>query len=107
MASNLNLSKSNVNRVAPVLAESNTSFFSTSPNPTSGTFSVTIVSYQAGTNYDTDVYSTSGNVVFQGTIKAQTENITLQAPNGFYFVRVNTPAGAAVRKISLQAGADQ
>lgn len=102
MAVNLNPSKSNVNRVSASLTEANTSFFTTSPNPTTGQFTLTNAKFIAGSTYPLDIYDASGTNVFQKTLSAQQEAINFVAPAGGYFVNLNTQDGLAVRKITKQ-----
>ena len=100
MTSNLNLSKSNINRTAgPVLAETNTSFIALSPNPTTGSFVLNNLKFTTGFTYPMDIYNASGANVLQKTLTNQQETINLSAPDGTYFVNVNTQDGLSVRKI--------
>ena len=102
MTSNLNLSKSNIDRDAPSLSEMNTGFFSVSPNPTSGTFTLSNSKFIAGNTYPLDVYNAAGARVLQMTLNSQQQSVTLGAAPGAYFVNLNTQDGLAVRKITLQ-----
>ena len=102
MATNLNPSKSNIDRVAASLTESNTSFFSVSPNPTSGTFTLNNSKFIAGNTYPLDIYNSAGSRVLQITLSAQQTSVSFSGANGDYFVNLNTQDGLAVRKISKQ-----
>jgi hypothetical protein len=46
-----------------------------------------------------DIYNASGANVLQKTLTNQQETINLSAPDGTYFVNVNTQDGLSVRKI--------
>jgi hypothetical protein len=100
MTSNLNPSKANINRVAPALTETNTSFISISPNPTTGSFTIINSKFIAGNTYPLDVYNASGANVLQKTLSNVQEAVSLSAPDGTYFVNVNTQDGLAVKKIT-------
>ena len=102
MAVNLNPSKSNINRVAASLTESNTSFFSVSPNPTSGAFTLVNQKFVQGNTYPLDIYNASGTGVAQMTLSSQQSSVSFSGPGGTYYVNLNTQDGLAVRKITLQ-----
>ena len=102
MAANLNLSKANVNRVAASLTETNVSFFTVSPNPTTGQFVLSNAKFVAGSTYPLDIYDASGTNIFQKTLSNQQETINFVAPGGVYFVNLNTQDGLAVRKLTKQ-----
>lgn len=105
MTSNLNLSKSNINRVAATLSETNTSFISVSPNPASGQFTLTNNKFIAGNTYPLDIYSAAGVRVLQQTLSSQQTAVNFAGAAGDYYVNVNTQDGLAVRKITRTGSA--
>ena len=103
MSANLNLSKSNINRLAPVLSDMNVSFISVTPNPTAGSMVVNNAKFIAGSTYPLDIFNAAGVSVFQKTMTAQQETISLSAPDGTYYLNLNTQDGLAAKQITKQS----
>jgi len=102
MASNLNLSKSNINRVispTSVSAILNNSSLNIYPNPTKGKFSVE----WSGGRGELRIYNILGKEVAVGS-KQLTSNSQVgidisSEPKGVYFLKVKTQDGIVVKKI--------
>ena len=103
MASNLNLSKSNINRFGATTGiksyAERISSIQLYPNPTTGSFTIKNDSPLAsGVKIkNVEVYNVFGELVHQST----GEVINLNAVNGVYFVSIKTEDGVAIKKIVI------
>ncbi|MDP4616238.1 MAG: T9SS type A sorting domain-containing protein, partial [Schleiferiaceae bacterium] len=69
------------------------------PNPTTGSFTVNLVS---DVSYDATITNITGATVFQKVGTGAVLNIDLNAARGTYVLRVRTAQGTAVQMIVLQ-----
>ncbi len=96
--SNLNLSKSNVNRIAGngVSEIGNAIPLEVYPNPTAGKFMVE----WKGTKAELEISNLLGENVLRSDIKNQRSEVDMSSsPNGVYFIKLKTEQGVAVRKV--------
>jgi len=99
----LNSSRSNIYRVnnpTSVNEISLNNLVSISPNPTSGMFNVQ--SLMANGNTSTiEIYNVMGEKVYTSVINSKSSAITLDAPNGIYFLKLRTNEGTATKKLII------
>lgn len=104
MTSNLNLSKSNINRINPTVNGVDqmpdiASLVQVYPNPTNGTFSIKNEKLKLK---NVEVYNLFGELIFQKAINAKQETLTLSEANGIYFLKITSDEGAVTKKIVVQ-----
>jgi photosystem II stability/assembly factor-like uncharacterized protein len=101
MTSNLNLSKSNINRINPsgIVSWSDlASFVHVYPNPTNGVFTVKSEKIKMK---NAEVYNLFGELVFVTTLNGNQETVNLNLENGIYFLKIRSEEGVVTKKIII------
>jgi len=75
---------------------------SVTPNPSNGTFAIQMNNAQLSTNnYHLVIYNVLGEKMYQSMISSPRSQISLDVPDGIYFLQISSSGGTAVKKIVI------